>query len=100
MTYTHELIILAQGIFLLGLVGFIESRDFLNLLIYTELMILAINFVLLTSGLLTGAAGVQAFVICILAVTAAETAIGLGLLILLYRATGNVAFSDQSTLKG
>jgi NADH-quinone oxidoreductase subunit K len=95
-----ELLPLSACIFLLGLVGFLESREFLSLLISTELIMLGANFNILTSSLVLGDSYGQAYVLCILAVTAAETAIGLGLLILLYRSKGSVTFNDVTTLKG
>jgi len=39
------------------------------------------------------------YALCFLAVTAAETAIGLGLLILMYRAKGRISITELSTLK-
>jgi NADH-quinone oxidoreductase subunit K len=42
----------------------------------------------------------QVYALCFLAVTAAETAIGLGLLILFYRSKGQITFAELSTLKG
>jgi NADH-quinone oxidoreductase subunit K len=61
---------------------------------------LGANFNILTSALALGDGLGQAYVLCILAVTAAETAVGLGLLILLYRSKGSVTFNDVTTLKG
>lgn len=40
------------------------------------------------------------YALCFLAITAAETAIGLGILILLYRVKGKIAFDEFSTLRG
>jgi NADH-quinone oxidoreductase subunit K len=91
---------LAACIFLVGLVGFLESREFLSMLINVEVMMLGMNFYLITSSLVWGDYYGQVYALCFLAVTAAETAIGLGLLILLYRAKGRITFTELSTLKG
>ena len=99
LTYVYELFPLAICIFLIGLVGFIESRDFLTLLVNTELMMLGINFYLITTSIVYGSYEGQVYALCFLAVTAAETAIGLGLLILLYRSKGKITFTELSTLK-
>lgn len=99
LTYTYELFPLAACIFLVGFVGFIESRDFLTLLVNTELMMLGINFYLITTSIIYGSYEGQIYALCFLAVTAAETAIGLGLLILLYRSKGQITFTELSTLK-
>lgn len=99
LTYVYELFPLAVCIFLIGLVGFIESRDFLTLLVNTELMMLGVNFYLITTSIMYGSYEGQVYALCFLAITAAETAIGLGLLILLYRSKGQITFTELSTLK-
>lgn len=50
LNYRHELLPLATAIFLIGLSGFIESREFLSLLVNTEIMMLGINFHLVTTA--------------------------------------------------
>jgi len=96
----HELLTLATCIFLVGFVGFLESSEFLTLLINVEIIMLGANFYLITCSLIYGDYYGQLFALCFLAVTAAETAIGLGILILLYRAKGRVDFKETSTLRG
>jgi NADH-quinone oxidoreductase subunit K len=98
--YAHELLPLAICIFLVGLVGFLESKEFLTLLINVEIVMLGINFYLVLCSLFFGDYFGQLYVLCFVAVTAAETAIGLGLLILLYRAKGQITFTELSTLRG
>jgi NADH-quinone oxidoreductase subunit K len=100
LIYHHELFPLAICIFLIGLVGFLESKEFLTLLINVEIIMLGINFYLVLCSLLFGDYYGQLYVLCFVAVTAAETAIGLGLLILLYRAKGRIVFTEFSTLRG
>jgi len=100
LIFVYDLLPLAICIFLIGFIGFIESRNFLVLLINTELMMLGINFYLITLSLLYGNYDGQVYALSFLAVTAAETAIGLGLLILLYRSKGQITFTELSTLKG
>jgi NADH:ubiquinone oxidoreductase subunit K len=50
LRFSHELIPLATAIFLIGLAGFLESREFLSLLVNTEIMMLGINFHLITTA--------------------------------------------------
>ena len=100
LKYGHELLPLATAIFLFGLFGFIESREFLSILINTEIMMLGINFHLITSAIIWGDYYGQVYALCFLAITAAETAVGLGILILLYRTKGKISFDEYSTLKG
>lgn len=100
LSYSHELLPLATAIFLFGLIGFIESHEFLSILINTEIMMLGINFHLITSAIIWGDYYGQVYALCFLAITAAETAVGLGILILLYRTKGAISFDERSTLKG
>jgi len=94
------LLILSTAIFLVGLVSFLESREFLSLLVNTEIMMLGINFHLITSAILWGDYSGQVYALCFLAITAAETAVGLGILILLYRTKGKITFDEFATLRG
>ncbi len=100
LKYGHELLPLATAKFLFGLCGFLESREFLNILINTEIMMLGINFHLISSAILWGDYYGQVYALCFLSITAAETAIGLGILILLYRTKGKIIFDEASTLRG
>jgi len=100
LKYGHELLPLATAIFLFGLFGFIESQEFLTILVNTEIMMLGINFHLITSSIIWGDYYGQVYALCFLAITAAETAIGLGILILLYRTKGKITFDEFSTLRG
>jgi len=100
LKFHHELLPLTIAIFLIGLIGFLESREFLSVLINTEIMMLGINFNLITNSILWGDYFGQIYALCFLAITAAETAVGLGILILLYRTKGKITFDEFSTLKG
>lgn len=90
--FDHELISLSLLIFLVGLLGFLTSLDFLDSLINIEIMMLGLNFYLITGSWLVGSAAGQFFALCFLALTAAETAIGLGFLVLLFRIRGRISF--------
>jgi len=100
LKFHHELLPLTIAIFLVGLIGFLESREFLSVLINAEIMMLGINFNLITNSILWGDYFGQIYALCFLAITAAETAVGLGILILLYRTKGKITFDELSTLKG
>jgi len=63
-------------------------------------MMLGINFHLITSAILWGDYSGQVYALCFLAITAAETAVGLGILILLYRTKGKITFDEFATLRG
>lgn len=93
--------ILSTILFTLGLVGIIiNRRQVIMLLVCIELLLMAVNtnFIAFSHyyNHLTG----QIFVFFILAVAAAEAAIGLAIVMLLYRLKGNINMSTMNLLKG
>ena len=97
---THYLI-LAAVLFGLSLVGVMLNRkNIILLLICVELMLLAINTNFSAfSHFYRGISG-QIFVFFILTVAAAEAAIGLAIVMLLYRNRGNIDVDKMNYLKG
>ena len=65
-----------------------------------ELMFLSVNFNLITLGNYLGDLTGQVFVFFVLTVVAAESAIGLALLIVLFRNKKTIDVDDLSKLKG
>jgi NADH-quinone oxidoreductase subunit K len=62
-------------------------------------MLLGINFYLITLSVIYSNYLGQVYALCFLSLTAAETAVGLGLLITLYRIKGSVQFVELTGLK-
>lgn len=92
---------LGAMLFALSVVGiFLNRRNLIVLLMAIELMLLAVNtnFVAFSHYLhdLHG----QIFVFFILTVAAAESAIGLAILVLLFRNRNSIAADELNTLKG
>lgn len=94
-------LILAAILFGLSLVGImLNRRNVILLLVCVELMLLAVNTNLLAfSHYYQDIAG-QIFVFFILTVAAAEAAIGLAIVVLLYRNRGNIDVDKLNHLKG
>ncbi len=97
---THFLLVAAL-LFTVGIVGVVMNRrNFIVFLMAIELMLLAvnINFVAFSAFRhnLTG----QVFALIVLAVAAAEIAIGLAILVVTFRNCGNIAVSDIHEMKG
>lgn len=97
---THYLV-LAAALFALGVVGlFLNRRNVIVLLMCVELILLAvnINFVAFSAALqdLTG----QVFALFVLTVAAAESAIGLAILVVFFRNRAGVEVDDANTMKG
>lgn len=94
-------IILASMFFGLSLVGMIiNRRNVILLLVCVELMLLAVNTNFVAFSHYYQQTAGQVFVFFILTVAAAEAAIGLAIVLLLYRNRGNIDVSKMNHLKG
>lgn len=93
--------ILSSILFGLSFVGMlINRRNVILLLICVELMLLAVNTNFIAFSHYHGGLAGQVFVFFILTVAAAEAAIGLAIVLLLYRNRGNINVSQMNHLKG
>lgn len=94
-------LILTAIVFAISFAGFVINRkNLIVLLMCVELMLLAVNtnFVALAQYLKAGSG--EIFVFFILTVAAAESAIGLALLVLLYRRRNSINVEEMNVLKG
>ncbi len=100
LTLTHFLV-LSAIVFSISLAGvFINRKNIIILLMCVELMLLAVNTNFIAfSHYLNDTAG-QVFVFFILTVAAAEAAIGLAILVVLFRNKRTINVEDLDTLKG
>ena len=99
-TLSHYLV-LGAILFAISVVGiFLNRRNVIILLMAIELMLLAVNMNFIAfSHFLEDPAG-QVFVFFILTVAAAESAIGLAILVLLFRNVGSIDVDDLGRLRG
>jgi NADH-quinone oxidoreductase subunit K len=100
LSLSHYLI-LGAILFAIGIVGvFLNRKNLIVLLMAIELMLLAVNLNFVAfSYFLNDAAG-QIFVFFILTVAAAESAIGLAILVVLFRNLSTIHVDDLDHLKG
>ena len=100
ITVSHYLV-LAAILFSLSVAGiFINRKNVILLLMCIELMLLAVNFNFIAfSRMLNDELG-QVFVFFILTVAAAEAAIGLAILVVLFRVKQSINVEDLDILKG
>ena len=99
VTVSHYLV-LAAVLFSLAVAGiFINRKNVILLLMCIELMLLAVNFNSIAFSRMFGDTLGQAFVFFILTVAAAEAAIGLAILVVLFRNTRSINVEDLATLK-
>ncbi|EDP45914.1 NADH-quinone oxidoreductase subunit NuoK [Rickettsiella grylli] len=94
-------LILAATLFSIGLLGLIINRkNIIILLMCVELLLLAVNINFIAfSHFFADLAG-QIFVFFILAVAAVEAAIGLAIVIVLFRTRQSIQVDDLNRLKG
>jgi NADH-ubiquinone oxidoreductase chain 4L len=83
-------------LFLIGLIGFlINRRSFINLLLSLEVMLLATSLVFLLSSYSNDDLFGLPYGLFIIAIAAAESALGLAILVAFYRLRGSIGFSTQ-----
>ena len=94
-------LILAALVFMIGLLGMVLNRNnLISLLMCAELMLIAININLVAFSYFTKSMIGQVWVFFILAVAAAEAAIGLAIFIVLYRQHATIQTESFHQLTG
>jgi NADH-quinone oxidoreductase subunit K len=96
---TTDALIVSAILFVIGCVGVLTRRNAIVLFMCIELMLNAVNLSFVALSRLHGTAG-QVFVILVMTVAAAEAAIGLALVIAVFRHIGSVDLSSLKLLKG
>ena len=100
ITLTHYLV-LAGLLFSIAVAGiFINRKNVILLLMCIELMLLAVNFNFVAFSRFLGNLDGQIFVFFILTVAAAEAAIGLAILVVLFRQRRSINVEELDTMKG
>lgn len=97
VTLTHYLV-LAALVFLTGMVGFIVRRNALVVMMCVELMLSSANIVFAAFARQHGDGGGHVFVLMNFAVAAAEAAIGLAILVEIFRRRRTVDIDDLKAL--
>ena len=100
LTLSHFLV-LGALLFAIAVVGiFLNRKNVIILLMAIELMLLAVNLNFIAFSHYLGNPAGQVFVFFILTVAAAESAIGLAILVVLFRNLNTINVDDLDTLKG
>jgi NADH-quinone oxidoreductase subunit K len=100
LTLAHFLS-LGAILFALAVIGiFLNRRNLIVLLMAIELMLLAVNLNFIAFSHYLGDMDGQVFVFFILTVAAAESAIGLAILVVLFRNRATINVEDLDDLKG
>jgi len=95
---THA-VALSGILFLLGTLGALTRRNLIVILMSIELMLNAVNLALIAFSRQWGNQAGQLFVLMVIVVAAAEVAVGLGIVLALFRNRESVNVEDASLLK-
>ena len=101
MLSLSHFLILGAVLFAISIVGiFLNRKNVIILLMAIELMLLAVNLNFIAFSHFLGDTAGQVFVFFILTVAAAESAIGLAILVVLFRSLQTINVDDLDNLKG
>jgi NADH-quinone oxidoreductase subunit K len=97
----NHFLVLGALLFAIGVVGiFMNRKNLIVLLMAIELMLLAVNMNFIAFAHFLNDLSGQVFVFFILTVAAAESAIGLAILVALFRNLRSINVDDLGSLKG
>jgi NADH-quinone oxidoreductase subunit K len=101
MIALSDYLVLGGILFCLSVAGvFLNRKNVIVLLMCIELMLLAVNMNFIAFSHFRGDTAGQVFVFFILTVAAAESAIGLAILVVLFRKRQTINVEDMDMLKG
>ena len=92
-------LLLSAAIFCIGLFGILTRRNALLFLMSVELMLNAANINLVAFSFVWGNVTGQTFGLFMMALAAAEVAIGIGIILVLYRNFDGVDVTDATTMR-
>ena len=91
----------AAILFTLGVFGiFLNRKNVIIILMSIELILLAVNINLVAFSVQHGDLVGQVFALLVLAIAAAESAIGLAIIVVYFRNRGSIAVEDVNLMKG
>jgi NADH-quinone oxidoreductase subunit K len=94
-------LIVGALIFVIGVMGiFLNRKNVIIILMSIELILLSVSINFVTFSAFLGDLFGQVFVMFVLTVAAAESAIGLAILMVYFRNRGSIAVEDVNTMKG
>ena len=95
----NHYIILCSIIFSIGVMGVLIRRNAIIIFMSIELMLNSVNLLLTAFSVYHGDASGQVFVFFIMALAAAEVAVGLAIIVMIYRNTNSIDTNVLSRLK-
>jgi NADH-quinone oxidoreductase subunit K len=100
MPSTEAYLMLSGTLFIVGLIGVIIRRNMITVLMAIELMLNAVNINLVAFSNQLSSLDGQVFAIFVITVAAGEAAVGLAIIIQLYRLKGTVNVDEARELSG
>lgn len=95
----EHFLFLSAALFIIGMMGVLTRRNMLIIFMCVELMFTAVNISLVAFGWESQTLNGQAFVVFVIAVAAAEAAVGLGIIMALSRRGKSVDVADIQALR-
>ena len=96
----YHYLVVAAAMFGLGVVGFLSRRNLIIMFLCTELMFQGVGLTLITFSKFHGNHTGEVFVIFVLTIAAAEAALALALVVLLFKRRETLDAQEWSLLKG
>jgi NADH-quinone oxidoreductase subunit K len=90
---------LSLALFAIGVMGVLMRRNAIIVFMCVELMLNAVNLLMVAFSKMYGAADAQIFVFFIMVVAAAEVAVGLAIIVMMYRKVHSVDINILNRLK-
>ena len=95
----NHYILLSAVIFSIGVMGVLIRRNAIVIFMSIELMLNAVNLLLVAFSAFRGDAAGQVFVFFVMALAAAEVAVGLAIIVMIYRNTNSTDINILNRLK-
>lgn len=98
--HINHYILLSTVLFCIGVMGVLFRRNALIIMMSVELMLNAVNLLLVAFSSYWNDASAQVFVFFVMVVAAAEVSVGLAILVMIYRNTKSMDIDVLNKLKG
>jgi NADH-quinone oxidoreductase subunit K len=92
--------ILSIILFALGIAAFFIKRDLLTMFMAVEIMLIAANLAFISLAKMSGSIDGQVIVFFVITVAAAEAAVGLAIILLIFRQKKSIKTEDLKLMKG
>ena|SRR5688572_21410679 len=99
MVDTHHYLILSAALFTIGIIGVLTRRNIMIILMSIELMMNAVNINLIAFSRHLGEVTGQIFSIFVITVAAAEAAVGLGIVIAMFKNKETMNINEIDLMK-